>query len=212
VDPVSTNNTSNTVTTDFVAFVKSGAYGELIDVKTILGLKAKSGPLASVTLPEGGGGPISDSAVNVYVTGGFLPKDLVRIDALSATTQGGKTPNGNVYVKSSADVAKASLVNGLVTVENLHSECYASSAASGTGSANIVKLRVLGVEVKIAAGPNSRVAVPGVGELILNEQGTTLDDGPLNQARFINGLHLKLSGPLAYGDVILAHADCGIDP
>lgn len=211
-DPDPGNNTSQTVSTDFIALTPSGAYGELIDVKTILGLHVKSGPLASVTLPPGGGGPISDSAVKVYVTGGLLLKDLVRLDLLKATTQGGKTAGGHAFVASSADVTKASLVNGLITVEKLHSECYATSAPTGSSSsANVVKLRIAGIEVKVAAGPNSKIVVPGVGELILNEQVTNVS-GPFLHTRSVNALHLKLDGLLAKGDIILAHSDCGIDP
>jgi len=210
-DDLDSTDRTSSVTTPYVSLTGSGAFGEFIDVKTILGLQVQSGPLASVMLPAGGGGPISASAANVYVTGGFLLKDLVRLDALTGTTQGGKTASGKVYVKSLADVAKVSLVNGLVTVEKLHSECYADSAPSGTGSSNIVKLRVLGAEVKFAAGPNSKVVVPGVGELILNEQVNDFQ-GPFLQTRTVNALHLKLYGPLAYGDVILAQAKCRIDP
>jgi uncharacterized repeat protein (TIGR01451 family) len=215
IDPVSGNNTSNTVTTDFVALnspgFPSGAFGETINVKTLLGLQVKSGPLASVTLPPGGGGPFTASAAKVNVSGGLLLKDLVRLDLLKATTQGGKTANGHAYVASSADVAMASLVNGLIAVEGLHSECYATSAPTGSRSdANIAKLRIAGVAVKVAAGPNSTVWVPGVGQLILNEQVSS--GSGLLQTRSVNALHLKLDGLLAKGDIILAHSDCGIDP
>jgi uncharacterized repeat protein (TIGR01451 family) len=213
-DPDSADRTAS-VTTDYVALkfgdIPSGAFGESIDVKTILGVQVKSGPLASVTLPAGGGGPITDSAVKVNVTGGYLLKDLVKLEALKASTQGGKTAGGQVYVASSADVAKASLVNNLIAVEGLHSECYATSAQTGSqSSANIAKLRIAGVLVSVAAGPNSTVTVPGVGQLILNEQIQT--GSGLNQRRAVNALHLQLDGLLAKGDIILAHSDCGIDP
>src|SRR5581483_2117065 len=209
-DLVTANNSS---TTDAVAFValSGGAFGESVDVRTLLRIHVTSGPLASVSLPAGGGGPFAGSAVNVRVGDG-LYSDLLRLDALSASTQGGRTGNGAIAVNSSADVARASLVNGLITVDGLHSECRATTDPGdrSRSSATVVNLRVAGLLVNVAAGPNSTVTVPGVGQLILNEQ---VESGTgLNQARSVNALHLKLDGLLAKGDVILAHSDCGIDP
>ena len=209
-DRVGANNTSTTSAVAYVALT-GGAFGESIDVTTLLGLHVMSGPLASVSLPAGGGGPFADSAVKVRVTDGLF-SELVRLDALSASTQGGRTANGNISVASSADVAKASLVNGLITVQGLHSDCLATTDphATSASSANVVNLRIAGLLVKVAAGPNSSIAVPGVGTLILNEQVSS--GTGLNQSRAVNALHLKLDGILAHGDVILAHSDCGIDP
>lgn len=201
---------STTVPTAFVALT-GGAFGESIDVRTLLKISVKSGPLASVSLPAGGGGPFTDSAVKVGVTGGLLLQDLLKIELLRASTEGGKKANGDIFVASSADVAKASLVNGLITVEGLHSDCLASTAnGASRSSANIADLRIAGIRVNVAAGPNSTVTVPGVGRLILNEQ--VASGSGLNQTRSVNALHLKLDGFLAKGDIILAHSDCGIDP
>ena len=201
---------STTAPTAFVA-LSGGAFGESIDVRTLLKISVKSGPLASVSLPAGGGGPFTDSAVKVGVTGGLLLQDLLKIELLRASTEGGKKANGDIFVASSADVAKASLVNGLITVEGLHSDCLASTAnGASRSSANIANLRIAGVRVNVAAGPNSTVTVPGVGQLILNEQ--VASGSGLNQTRSVNALHLKLDGLLAKGDIILAHSDCGIDP
>jgi uncharacterized repeat protein (TIGR01451 family) len=211
-DPVQADNQSAPVKTAYVEFVNSGAFGESIDVRTLLRLRVTSGPLASVTLPAGGGGPFAASAVNVQVSGGLLLKDLVKLGVLNARTQGGKTADGqNVSVASSADVTDASLLNGLITVEAIHSECFATSEPNkSTSSATVAKLRIAGVLVTVAAGPNSPVTVPGVGQLILNEQ--IASGSGFNQTRSVNALHLKLDGLLAKGDIILAHSDCGIDP
>jgi len=200
---------SSSVTTVYGALT-GGAFGESIDVRTLLGLRVQSGPLASVTLPPAGGGPFTGSAVNLRVGAG-LYSDLLRLDLLRASTEGGHAPDGGIFVASSADVAKASLVNGLITVDGLHSDCRTDNVGGSSSSANVVNLRIAGLQVNVASGPNSTVTVPGVGQLILNEQVTT-GTGPMNQARVVNALHLKLDGLLAKGDVILAHSDCGIDP
>jgi uncharacterized repeat protein (TIGR01451 family) len=206
-DPNAADNTSTVHGTAYVALTGS-AYGESVDVKTIIGVRVQSGPLASVSLPAGGGGPFGDSAVSVRVTNGLF-SDILRLDALTGTTQGGRSGD-DLYVKSSADVTKVSLANGLITVDALHTECLSSTGAGSASSANVANLRIAGVLVNVAAGPNSTITVPGVGQLILNEQGSA--GAGLNQSRFVNGLHLKLKGLLAQGDVILAHSDCGIDP
>lgn len=202
------DNTSTVHGTAFVALT-GGAYGESVDVKTIVGVQVTSGPLASVGLPAGGGGPISDSAVSVRVSNGLF-SDILRLDALSGTTEGGRAPNGDIYVKSSADVTKVSLANGLITLDAVHSQCLATTGTGSAGSANIANLRIAGIAAHVAAGPNSTITVPGVGQLILNEQGSS--GAGLNQSRFVNAVHLKLNGLLSKGDVILAHSDCGIDP
>jgi len=202
------NNTSTVHGTAYVALT-GGAYGESVDVKTILGVQVTSGPLASVSLPAGGGGPFSDSAASVRVTNGLF-SDILRLDALTGTTEGGRAPNGDIYVKSSADVTKVSLANGLITLDAVHSQCLATTGAGSAGSANIANLRIAGIAANAAAGPNSTITVPGVGQLILNEQGSS--GAGLNQSRFVNAVHLKLNGLLSQGDVILAHSDCGIDP
>ena len=208
-DPTPANSSS--VSTTYVALT-GNAFGESVDVMALGRFQVTSGPLASATLPAGGGGPFTGSSVNARVSDGLFG-DLLRLDVLQASTQGGKRADGSIFVASSADVTKASLVNGLITVDGLHSECLATTASGGgQSSTNVVNLRVAGLAVQMAGGfgPNSSVTVPGVGTLILNEQVSS--GSGLNQSRSVNGLHLKLDGLLAKGDVVLAHSDCGIDP
>jgi hypothetical protein len=190
-DPNPANNTSTTATR--VVALAGGAIGEQLSF-TILGLTVSSPPTPSVTLPPGGGGPFTSSLATVGMPG------VLSFDTLKVSTQGGS--GSAISADSSADVAKANIMIGGVTAETVHSQCSAK-LSSTSGSSKVAGLMING---KAVSATGSRVDIPGVGTLFLNEQ-TTSPSGVLT----VNAMHLVMGGRVGTGDIVVAQSRCGIE-
>jgi len=174
-----------------------GAFGEQVAANSF-GLTINSPGTPSVTLPAGGGGPLTKSLFSVSVP------FLLTASGLTVSTQGGGSGSG-ISVKSSADVASAIVAGGFVTATTVHSQC-AATPTSTTGSTSVATLIVNGMLVQVSG--SARINVAGAGTLLVNEQITS-PSGVLT----VNALHLVLTGgTFGTGDVIVAQSRCGIDP
>jgi uncharacterized repeat protein (TIGR01451 family) len=195
-DPDLTDNQA-TATTE-VLIVTGGAFGEQVQLTTLLGT-ISSGPTPAVTLPPGGGGPFTAALART----GLL--FLFGADVLDVRTQGGRV-GSDIVVTSSADVAKATILGGTIRAEGIHSDCRADlSGAQGT--TRLARLVIAGQTITVAPAPNTTLNIPGVGQVILNEQ-TQPDPHTIT----VNAVHLKPNGGLISTDIILAQSRCGIDP
>jgi hypothetical protein len=180
--------------------LSGGAFGENVNIHSILGITVTSGPMPTVTLPSGGGGPFQDHAVNVNVP------NVLSLGVLDVSTQGAIGPNGSVT--SSADLATLNLLAGVVMIDVVKSSCSASESGT-SATTSLVNARAAGIGIPVDPAPNTTIAVPLVGTLILNEQLRSTGGG--NSAITVNALHLKLNSPVAgTGDIILSQSRCAI--
>lgn len=178
--------------------VGGGAYGESVNVATVLGGLVTSGPAPSVTLPAAGGGPFTASQLSANVPG------VLSAGLIDVSTQGGLGAAG--FVRSSAQIANVSALTGTVTASSVGSSCAIDAAGVVTGSTTLVNALLLGGSLAAKPAPNTVVAIPLVGTITLNEQTTTTGPGG-NRSITVNAAHLRLTGVLT-GDVILAQARC----
>lgn len=142
-------------------------------------------------------GTLSSKTVTVMTTG-----------AIAANT---------ASAQSSATVEQVNILNGLVTADLVvamaSSTGNGSTATSSAEGSTLVGLTVNGVVLgDITPPPNTRIDVPAVGSVILNEQ-VPGGDGVQTTALTVNMIHVVLSGTLT-GDVIVAsaHSDVNFAP
>ncbi|HYU29183.1 MAG TPA: choice-of-anchor P family protein, partial [Gemmatimonadales bacterium] len=99
---------------------------------------------------------------------------------------------------SSATLGAVSLLNGLITTDGVVAianstlgDGYVASDAEGSSLANLI---VNGTAVSDPA-PNSRMDLPGVGYVVLNEQSVT-GDGVSTSGITVNMIHVVLQQPI----------------
>jgi hypothetical protein len=187
---------------------KAAAFALDVDVDVLGALPLDVGPLARLRL-SGDAGPRYANVAKVQVP----PLLEALVLATGAQT---KTVHG-VYSKASARVATVKLhLLGELLIKLIKSECEVSSDtvnvasdlvfADGSVLNGLVGVDMLG----LAARPNSRISVPLVGDVILNEQKiakTSSAHG--NQVTVtVNALHVALNGILGKGDITVAQSVC----
>ncbi len=195
-----TSNNVSVIWQAGVTAVSGNAYGESIDLTTLLNIHVTSGPTPTVTLPSTGGGPFNNSLANLTV-----PNVLSAV-ALNVFTNGTLGPNG--VAQSRASVADAA-VSRLLTATAVTSVCQSTKNGS-TGSTSVIGLAIVGhTVINGTVAPNTTITVPGIGKVILGERIIT------NTATHTevdeNAVHVVLNGILGHGDIIIAHAHCDTD-
>ena len=188
--------------TPVVYALSGGAFGYRLQA-SLLGFPLSSGPVPEVVLPPTGGGPFTAAAAAASTP--------LRLGTLAVSTEG-VASGADAHVASEAQVTTAQARGrpaGGLRLELAHSHCRTTPAGS-TGATTIARL-VIGstTYVNLTPEPGTRLVVPGVGTLVLNEQ--VRDDGPGHSAITVNAVHLHLlSSPLASSDVVLAQSRCGM--
>lgn len=176
-----------------VTSVGGGAFGE-----QVVGLLS-SGPMPSVTLPPGGGGPFNANLAtfNLLGTGGS--------GVLQVSTTGSLGAGG--FARSSASVTRL-IIGSVVTIDHLSSQCEAS--ASGlSGSVNLDNAIVAGSHLPTTVAPNTNINVPGVAKVVLNEQVQTGGLGAFGIT--VNAVHVTLAPGTAFQqDIIIAQSRCSV--
>src|SRR5687768_4411023 len=178
------------------------------DLDVLGALPLDVGPLARLRL-SGDAGPRYANVAKVEVP----PLLEALVLATGAQTKAGK----DVYSKASARVATIKLnLLGELLIKLVKSECEISDDgvhvasdlvfADGSVLGGLVGADMLA----LAARPNSRLSIPLVGDLILNEQKIEKTQSAKgNQVTVtVNALHLVLDGILGTGDVTVAQSVC----
>jgi hypothetical protein len=162
--------------------VMGEAYG--VYATTLTGSQAKA-PLATVPVAGGMG---DAEALSVGLSGVVQAEDLLAI-----ATGAGDTHDASAEASSVA--GRINILSGLITAEALVAQ--ASSAIHGTtvnsnaAGSHFVGLLVNGVALPATPAPNTQVALPGVGRVILNEQ-VFGGDGVNSMAITVNMIHVLL--------------------
>lgn len=184
---------------------RAGAIALDVDVDVLGAVPLDVGPLARVRL-SGDAGPKFENVLKADVP------PLLEALVLASMAE---TKLDDLTAKASSRVATVKLkLLGELLVKLLKSECkikddvveVASDVVFADGSVLGIAVDMVGLQAR----PNSRVAIPGVGSLILNEQKiekrTSSRSGRVNVT--VNALRLELDGLLGTGDVVIAQSVC----
>jgi hypothetical protein len=188
----------------------SGAFGESVNVSVLGSGTVTSGPMPSVTLPSGGGGPVTDSLANVNLPG------VLTAGVLNVSTEGTNLGSNGGTATSSASVADATVgaalagqLGGspLLEADVISSRCTSSGDGS-SGSSNLVALQIAGNGQPVSPPPNTTIdVIPGALSVTLNEQ--IVNNSPGETSITVNAVHVRLNVEgVATGDVILSQSRC----
>jgi hypothetical protein len=187
---------------------KASAFALDVDVSVLGALPLDVGPLAQIRL-SGDAGPRFVNVVKAQVP------PLVEA-LLLATGAQTRTVHG-VYSKASARVATVKLkLLGELLIKVLKSGCEVSGDTVNVESDVVfadgsVLNGLVGADgLALTARPNSRLSIPLVGDLILNEQKIEKIAGAHGNTVIVtvNALRLALDGVLGKGDVTISQAMC----
>ena len=175
---------------------KASAFALDVDVSVLGALPLDVGPLAQIRL-SGDAGPRFVNVVKAQVpplvealvlaTGAQTRVATVKLKLLGellikVLKSGCEVSGDTVNVESDVVFADGSVLNGLVGADGL----------------------------ALAARPNSRLSIPLVGDLILNEQRIEKQSSPHGNTVMVtvNALRLALDGVLGKGDITISQAMC----
>jgi hypothetical protein len=187
---------------------KASAFALDVDVSALGALPLDVGPLAQIRL-SGDAGPRFVNVLKAQVP------PLVEALVLATGAQT-RTVHG-VYSKASARTATVKLhLLGDMLIKVLKSGCEVSGDTVNVESDIVfadgsILNGLLGADgLALAARPNSRLSIPLVGDLILNEQKIEKTSSPHGNTVMVtvNALRLALNGILGKGDITISNAVC----
>lgn len=178
------------------------AYGVYVNA---LGTTTQS-PVA--TLPSSGGMAVGEAQT-------FEVTNAVDAQWLKAITTGA-VDNPASTAQSTSEVEDVNVLNGLITADNVtaiaSSYRNASGAASDAEGSGFVNLVVNGVAVTTDVAPNTKVSLPGVGYVVLNEQAVS-GNGSTSTGIAVNMIHVILQDALTgvkTGEIIVGSAKSAV--
>jgi len=187
---------------------QGSAYG----VSATLGNLVEVGPTAQANLQEPCGTDINNQTVTGTAAGvNALP--LVQGGASNTSASSSPTQTAS----ASADVVNVSLLAGLITATEIKSVSTTHLDASGfhlsAAGSSFTNLLILGVPINGTPAPNTQVAVPGIGYVVLNEQIPFTNN--LEGQLAVNMLHLYVNTTNLLGipvgtEVVLSSATSGM--
>jgi hypothetical protein len=191
-----------------VKVANASAFALLVDADLLGAVPVHAGPFARLRIS----GDVGDRFNNVAKV--ELPGLL---EALLLAT-GARTQLGSDGLsKASARVATIKLkLLGELLIKLLKSECHATADRVDVSSEIVfADGSILGIAVDalgIAVRPNTRIAIPGVGSIILNEQrieqSRSARSGRIRVT--VNALRIELDGLLGRGNVIVSQSMCKV--
>lgn len=166
---------------------------------------AGSQTFAGVTLPQAGGMENAD-----VDTAGVI-NTLGATGLTSITT--GQLDQGWVSVTATAEAADVNILNGLIAAKAVlalaTSYANGTTAASESDGSTLLSLVIAGVSYTDGPlAPNTRIELPGVGYVVLNEQISS-GDGVHSTGLTVNLIHVYLLDPLtgaSAGEIVVATA------
>jgi hypothetical protein len=177
--------------------------------------------------------PVTVGFVSIPPTGGHDHQDLDEVQITGQAAQAAVSDSRGTLGPTASDATSYAQVAGVcllpatngctVGAELVRGESVstadASSASANDGDSKLVGVTVNGNTVPVAAGPNQRVELPGIGFVILNEQfcdnGAALadgcSDGTGHAGLTVRAIHLVVTVPdnplgVNTGEVIVAEA------
>ncbi|MDT8915437.1 choice-of-anchor P family protein [Amycolatopsis sp. PS_44_ISF1] len=189
------------------------AYGASASVSLLAGVLGDTGVLGDKGIsvdtgklaPSSTDGPTSASIVDVPLKGLVTAKAVTS----SAKQDSDRTIRSKAAIVDAALPVLAPLAGRTPKASVISSECK-STADGITASSDLANLDLGRIgELPAGTGANRKLGVPGVLQVIVNEQ-IKHSDGSLT----VNALHVKLLGgetlgALGSGDIVLASSTCG---
>jgi uncharacterized protein YdbL (DUF1318 family) len=185
------------------------AYGSY----AFVGSTVKVGKTAVVTL--GGCGTLTPPVTNSNTVASVNGDPLVDTGLVN-TTASATNQNGTQTALASADVHEVNVLQGTITADEVKSVAATSLDASGfhtssDGSA-VVNLSVNGQSFAGVPDPNTTIALPGLGKVVLNEQIGSIKN---KSASFqVNMIHVYVTAPNDTTppgtQIIVSHAASGL--
>jgi hypothetical protein len=171
----------------------------------VLSLATGTQQLASAVLPAEGGMAYADLD-NASVA------SMLSANALNSITTG-MVDAAAVSAQTSAEAADVTILDGVITARQVVgiAASYANqqSAASGADGSMLLGLALNGVPLGEATpAPNTRMDLPGVGYVVLNEQ-TVTGDGVRSSGITVNMIHVYLRNALTgvpTGEIVVGSA------
>jgi len=181
--------------------VSGEAFGVSVDLGVVVVPKTPR-----VVLPPDGG-MVRDQVLQINVPGTVVSRTLTVITS-------GAIGESSASAQSSATVEALDILSGRVTarlvVAMSSSTANGSTATSNAAGSTLVGLTVNGVSLgDVTPPPNTRIELPGVGTVILNEQ-IPGGDGVHTTALTVNMIHVVLAGVVG-GDIIVASAHSDVN-
>jgi hypothetical protein len=177
--------------------VTGRAYGAYVAAPT--GSLSQS-PLAVLPPVSGTDGDVASAAADAEAVGGVLSSSF-----LNSVTSGA-LGTAQAGAQSVATLGSTSILNGLIRASSVTAIATSSRTASGATSSaagsTLENLVVNGVPVTSGDGtvaPNTRLSLPNVGYVVLNEQIPT-GDGVTTSGLTVNMIHVYLQNVL--GDAL----------
>lgn len=110
---------------------------------------------------------------------------------------------------SSATLGSVSILNGLITADGVVAMASSTSGNSNAEGSTLANLVVNGVAVSDPA-PNTRVNLPGVGYVVLNEQISTSGGITVNMIHVVLQQQV-LGGYVTTGNIVVGSASSGMN-
>ena len=146
---------------------------------------------ASAVLPVGGD-QAQNSSQSIAIGGLATAQDAFAI------VNGDADPTYGSNAVSSATLGAVNLLNGLITTDGVVAMATSTAGDNAVGSnaegSSLGNLVVGGAQVSDVA-PNTRMDLPGVGYVVLNEQRPT-GDGVTTSGLTVNMIHVVLQQPI----------------
>lgn len=184
------------------ATVAGSAFGALVRTALV----STQSPVAS--LPAGGG-------MNEGSAQSFGVPNALSSSWLTAITTGA-VDNGASTSQSTSELEAVRLLGGVISADNVTAiassyvnQAGPASNALGSGFANLV---VRGVPIGSTVAPNTRMALPGLGFAVLNEQVLS-GDGVTSSGITVNMIHVVLQNALTgikIGEIIVGSATSSV--
>jgi hypothetical protein len=115
---------------------------------------------------------------------------IAKAGAVESTSTASSVPV-TADISNTNEVARVNLLNGVVTADAIKVQANLKKTALGVVTKNqkltFVRLKVAGVRIPLNVRPNTKINVPNVATVVINEQKTT----PTSTA--ILGIHITLT-------------------
>jgi uncharacterized repeat protein (TIGR01451 family) len=130
--------------------------------------------------------------------------------AATVTTMAGASCAEPVAVASAQTEDLAALINAgvpTITADVIRAQANSDCTTAPNGEGSIFAgLTIAGQAIPADVPPNTRIEIPGLATVIVNEQNPTAD----GRGIVVNGLHIIGASPLLRGDLVISHAVSGV--
>lgn len=207
-----------------VAQVSGRAYGAY--ASTPFGSVSRS-PLAVLPYVASSEGEVAHAESDGLSAGGVLSADFLNSITSGALDRAGEA--GAAGAQSVASLGNVNILNGVVTATGVIASATSTrtggQAVSDAGGSSFSNLVVAGTQFTSDDGsvdPNTRMDLPGVGYVILNEQKAT-GDGVTSSGLTVNMIHVVTQSPILglvgqvigwkkTGEIIVGSATSSVGP